>query len=104
MPDEVRNRLIARLKQIESKHKGFADEAGMGYLEEEIRLAKQFGIDVALLREFKRSTDTYQGSGFSPDDLDDMSDDDDGFYQNSQFAKRIGVPSRNANEQVFGAR
>ena len=62
MPEEVKERLMGRLRSIEKAKKGGFDE-GLApnefydYHEEEIRMAKQFGIDVALLREFKATTE-----------------------------------------------
>lgn len=57
MPEEVKEQLMYRLRQIEVRKRGYDDSSG-DYSAEEIRLAKQFGIDVELLREFKRNTET----------------------------------------------
>jgi hypothetical protein len=110
MPPEVRKLLFERIKTIrDMKEDRMAEE----YLQEEIRLAKQFGIDIETLREFKRSTE----SGEMENDEDCIMDLDDEFEDDAAENDRRGnsndfgitissskKPSRNGAAEVFGSR
>ena len=75
-------------------------------MDEEERLAKQFGIDVSLLREFKRSTQEAIAPAVEPLDdpfADDFDDPIDFISGNLDFDKRMNAAFRLSNEQIFGA-